>query len=279
MKLGATERPSSTRLVGVFQRQADELAVHVVRQRAVLVEHRVQDREHAARQALLAQLVDAGQRVAGLQQLDHLVEHPRQRHVREQRRHDGDRRAGLGLDREAQLRGEAHGAQDADRVLAVAGLGVADHPQHLLAGVGQTAVVVDHQLALRVVVHRVDGEVAARGVLDLRAPDVVAQHAAGRVDDATCPASAPWTPSRCPAPVRRRLRLEQRPEGRDLDHLVLAAAAVDHVDDAEAPTDDEGASEQVLHLFRRGVGGDVEVLRAGGPAAGRARRRQTMKAS
>ena len=53
-------------------------------------------------------------------------------------------------------------------------------------------------------------------------------------------------------------------EGRDLDHLVLAAAAVHHVHDAKAPADDEGAAEQALDLLGRGVGGDVEVL---GPQA------------
>ena len=33
-----------------------------------------------------------------------------------------------------------------------------------------------------------------------------------------------------------------------------------HVHDLEAAADDEGAPEQALDLFRRGVGGDVEVL-------------------
>jgi hypothetical protein len=35
-------------------------------------------------------------------------------------------------------------------------------------------------------------------------------------------------------------------EGGDLDHLVLAPAAVHHVHDAKAPADDEGAAEQAL---------------------------------
>src|SRR6185436_15674980 len=59
---------------------------------------------------------------------------------------------------------------------------------------------------------------------------------------------------------------EHGAEGRDLDHLgeaaVLAAAAEHDVDDAEAPADDESTPEQRLHLLGRGVGGDVEVLRA-----------------
>ena len=49
--------------------------------RCAVVEHHVEHREHAAVQALLAQLLEAGQRVAGLQQLDHLVEQARGRHV------------------------------------------------------------------------------------------------------------------------------------------------------------------------------------------------------
>ena len=49
-------------------------------------------------------------------------------------------------------------------------------------------------------------------------------------------------------------------EGRDLDLLVLAAAAVDDVHQAEAAADDVGAAEQRLDLLGRRVGGDIEVL-------------------
>ena len=89
----------------------------------------------------------AGQRMAGLQQLDHLVEGARRRHVVEQRRHLLDRRARLRLDLEAELGGEAHDADDAHRVLAVARGRVADHAQQLLLRVLDAAVVVDHDLA------------------------------------------------------------------------------------------------------------------------------------
>ena len=41
---------------------------------------------------------------------------------------------------------------------------------------------------------------------------------------------------------------------------MVTAAAVDDVDDAKAPADDEGAPEQALDLLGRGVGGDVKVL-------------------
>jgi hypothetical protein len=59
---------------------------------------------------------------------------------------------------------QAHGAQHAHRVFAVAGARVADHAQGLLLEVGDAVVVVDDRLGGRVVVQRVDGEVAAGGV-------------------------------------------------------------------------------------------------------------------
>ena len=43
-------------------------------------------------------------------------------------------------------------------------------------------MVVDHFSRFGVVIHGVDGEVATRGILVLRAPDVVAQNAATGVD-------------------------------------------------------------------------------------------------
>ena len=51
-------------------------------------------------------------------------------------------------------------------------------------------------------------------------------------------------------------------KGRDLNHLMLATPAIDHVDDAKTPPDDEGAAKQGLHLFGRGVGSDVKVFGA-----------------
>jgi hypothetical protein len=92
-------------LVGVGQRQAHELLAAVVALR--LVEGDVEHREDAAVQAQLLQLDDRGQRMAGLQQLDHLVEGARLRHVVEQAGELLDRRARLRLDLEAELGGEA----------------------------------------------------------------------------------------------------------------------------------------------------------------------------
>ncbi len=45
-------------------------------------------------------------------------------------------------------------------------------------------------------------------------------------------------------------------EGGDLD----GDASAHHVHDLEAPPDDARAAEQAPHLFRRGIGGDVEIL-------------------
>ncbi len=245
--------------VGVGQRQLHEaLARRVLRRR---LQHRVEDREHAAVEPVAPQFGQALQRMAGLQQLDHLVEQARGRNIGQQRRHLADRRGRLRLDREAQLGGEAHDANDAHRVLAVARGRVADHAQHALLRVLEAVVVVDHDLPGRVVVQRIHGEVAARCVLDLRPPDVVAQHAAAGVDHVGLAAEFLLRRLLVAADLVGRGRVEQRTEGRDLDHLVLAATAEDHMHDAEAPADDERAAEQRLHLLRRRIGGDVEVLR------------------
>ncbi len=43
---------------------------------------------------------------------------------------------------------------------------------------------------------------------------------------------------------------------------MFTTATVDHVHDAKAPANDEGAAEQALDLLGRGAGGHVEVFRA-----------------
>ena len=202
--------------------------------------------------------------MAGLQQLDHLVEGARLRNVVEQRRHFADRRPRLRLDLEAELGGEAHRADDAHRVFAVARDRVADHAQQLLARILDAAVVVDDDLADRVVVHRVDGEVAPRSVLDLRPPDVVAQHASFGVDHVRLVDQVLARGLLVAGDLVCGGGVEHGAKGRDLDHFgeapVLAAAAEDDVDDAKPPADDERAPEQRLDLLGRRVGGDVEVL-------------------
>gem|GEM_PF-5173865 len=217
--------------VGGFEGQGHEL--HADR----LLQHDVEQRQQTVVQAGRAQLLQAGQRVARQQQFEHLVEHARGRDVVDQRRHHGDRCARGRLDREAEFRREAHHAQHAHRVFAVARLGHADDAQGLVADVLDAAVVVQHRLRGRIVVHRVDGEVAARGVLVLGAEVVVAQDAAML--------------------VLRRVGAAGAAEGRHFQQLL----AEHHVHDLEAAADDEGAAEQFFHLLRRGVGGDVEILR------------------
>jgi ATP-dependent Clp protease adapter protein ClpS len=141
------------------------------------------------------------------------------------------------LDGEAQARGEAHYAQHANRVFAVTRFRLADDAQRLVADVGDAAVVVQHLLRRRVVVHRIDGEVAPHRVLVLRPEAVVAQDAA--------------------VFILRRVHFAGAAEGGHLEQVL----AEHHVHDLEALADDEGAPEQPLDLFGRSVGGDVEVFR------------------
>jgi hypothetical protein len=249
MKLGATALPSPTRRSVSASASLTNLS------------RGLPSGAWAPVQAVLLQLGQAVERVAGLQQLDHLVEHARGRHVGQQRRHRLQGLERLGLDREAELGREAHHADDADGVFAVARLGVADHAQRLGLGVLDAVVVVDDDLVARVVVHRVDGEVAPRRILDLRAPDVVAQHAAARVDHMALAGHLVLRGLLVAADLLGGRSIHVGPEGRDLDHLVVTAAAVDHVHDAEAPADDEGAAEQRLDLLGRRVRRHVEVFR------------------
>ena len=112
-----------------------------------------------------------------LQKFEHLVEQTALRDFGQELEHALQRRGCFGFQRKPQVAefgGKAHGADDAHRVFAVAGGGVANHAQDFFLGVGDPAVVVDHFSGLGVVIHGIDGEVAACGILVLRAPDVVA---------------------------------------------------------------------------------------------------------
>ena len=174
--------------------------------------------------------------MAGQQQLFHFVEQARRRHVLEQRRQFGNGRRGLLFDRETELGGEPRGTQHAHRVLAIARDGIADQTHAPRPNVGHAADVVPDFLADRIEVERVAGEVAAQRVLGLRAEHVVGQQPAVLVGGVVA----------ClPCAERRYLdRFRSR----------------EHVDQPEAPADDEGATKQRLDLFRRRVGRDVEIL-------------------
>ena len=151
--------------------------------------------------------------------------------------HRRDRRTGFRFDLELELGGEAHHAQHAHRVFAVALFRHANDAQDAVADVGDAAVVVQHGLVGRVVIHGVDGEVAAHGVFVLRPEAVVAQHAA--------------------VFILRRVVGAGPAEGRHFQQFL----AKHHVHDLEAAADDERAPEQALDLLGRCVGGDIEVFR------------------
>ena len=102
-----------------------------------------------------------------------------------------------------------------------------------------------------VVEQRVDGEVAAEGVLFRRAVDVVALDAA----------RSAVAPSAAVGPVRPRLgSADVAPEGGDLDGL---GAELD-VGEPEPPADDPAVAEAPLDLVGLRRRADVEVL---GPAS------------
>ena len=218
-------------LVGIGQRQRDKFFAER------LLQNHVEQRQQAVMQAFLAELLQAGEGMAAHQQLEHFIEHACGRHIVDEWCHHLDRLARRLVDGELQLGGKAHHAQQAHRVFAIAGLRYADHAQLPVANVLHTMMIVEHRLAGRVVIHRVDGEIAPGGVLMLFTEGVVAQDAA--------------------VLVLRRIIRRCAAEGGDLDDLLPEH----HVHDLETLADDKGAPEQALDLFRRGIGGHVEILR------------------
>ena len=175
--------------------------------------------------------------MAAGQQLQHLIEQSRGGHVFDQLGHPVNRLARGLVDREAELGGKPHRAQHAHRVFAIAVGRVADHAQPARAQILDAVVIVEHVARGRVVIERVDREVAPRRIFVLLAVQVVGQHAAVFVDQA--------------------VDVDQRAKRRHLDRLL----AEHHVHQLEAAADDERAPKMRLDLLRRGIGGDVEVLR------------------
>ena len=153
----------------------------------------------------------------------------------------------------------------------------------------QPADVVDDREGADVVEERVDREVAAERVLFGRAVGVVAlDQAVVRARFAAIVAASP-RPRRSARSARVDVRrssaaassasaisasglggIDLAPERRDLDGL---GAELD-VREAEAPADDPAVAKELLDLVRMRRGPDVEVLRAGGSAAGRGRCRR-----
>src|SRR5207244_7642561 len=98
--------------------------------------------------------------------------------VLDEARQTRDRGPGGRVDLESELGREAHRPQHPHRVFAVTGLRVADDPQPAPADIAYAVVIIEHLARARVVIPRVDREVAPRRILVLLAEHVVGQHAA-----------------------------------------------------------------------------------------------------
>jgi len=143
--------------------------------------------------------------------------------------------AGGGLDFEAELGGEAHGAHHAHGILAHPHLGIADSANQPSLEIVDAAGKIDHVKSLRAIEKRVDGEVAAKRVFLRRAEGVVeANERVVSISDG----------------------LGQLAESCHLDIL----AAEENVNQAKAAANQARVAEQFADLLRMGRGGDVEVL-------------------
>ena len=185
----------------------------------------------------LTQLLDALQRMTGQQQLEHLVEHARFRHIAQQVFHLRDRRSGGRIELHTQLGREAHRTQHAHWVFAVAHLGISDHAQDVGANVGIAVVVVEYLLGSRIEEQGIGGEVAPRCILLLVAEFVVAQDAAMIVRFSI-------------------FRVDGTTEGGDLDRLLTEH----HMHQLETASDDARATEHTAHFLGCGIRCHIEIL-------------------
>lgn len=123
-------------------------------------------------------------------------------------------------------------------------LGIADQADQAIADVVYAVGVIEDAFADRIVIQGIDGEVAALRVFFQRAVDVVAQDApalvAGRL-------------------VAVFLFIALRVIGPESRHFDDFAAEMD-MDQLEAPANDPGVAKLGPYLFRRGAGGNVEIL-------------------
>ena len=216
--------------VGVGECEVDEALAER------LLQDHVDHRQEAVGESVRAQAPQRLDRVSGKQELLHFVEQPGRGDVLDERRQLRDRRGGLRIDRDIELRREPDGAQHPHRIFAQARRGGADQLQFARANVRHAADEVPDLFLGRVEVEGVDREVAPRGILHVRAVDVVGQEAA--------------------VLVRRVVARLRRAERRHLDRFGPGM----HVHEPEPAPDDEGAAKQGLHVLRPGIGGYVEVL-------------------
>src|SRR6266568_3901837 len=208
------------------------------------VVERCQRREEERERARGAQELEGAGRRAAAEDLEGLLQEPGRRAARELRRVPAHGGEGLGLDGEAEPRGEADGAQRPDRILLHPDLGIADGGDAVRLQIRATADVVDHLAGEDVVEEPVHREVAAPRVLLGRAEDVVAG------DEEVARLVAHLVVGGGVGGVL--------PEGGDLQDL--PAAEVD-VRQPEPPADEPAIAEGGPHLARVRARRDVEVLR------------------
>ena len=126
--------------------------------------------------------------------------------------------------------------------------------------VGNAVVEIDDDLALGVVVHGIDAEVAPCGIILLAAPDVVAQQAARGVYGVLHAFQSAAAGFFVAADLFGAGSIQVGAKGGDFDDFVFAPAPIHHMHNAKAPPDDEGAAKEVFDLLGGGVGGYVKVF-------------------
>ena len=122
-------------------------------------------------------------------------------------------------------------------------------------------MIVHDQLRFGVVIHRIDREIAARSILLLRSPDVIAQHATAGIHRMLNACQSGLGRFLIATDLARIGAVQKCAEGRNLDHFMLAPPSIHNVDDSKATPDDEGTLEQAFDIIRGGVGGDIKVFR------------------
>ncbi len=201
-------------------------------------------REQRFEQFKVHQHFKGGSSMPGEEQFEHFFEQACRRNIAQHRCQRANRLGAVLFDAEVQLGSKAHRTQHAHRVFLVALFGVADQADQTVTNVVYAIGVIQNTLADRIVIQRVDREVATLGVLFKRAVHVVTQNA--------------------PAFIARGLVAV-------LFFVILGMIGAEgrHFDDfttemdmhqLEPAANDSRITEFGTHLFRRGAGGDVEIL-------------------
>ncbi len=149
-----------------------------------------------------------------------------------------------GIDIKAKCGGEADGAQDANGVFDEAAGGIADDAQQVSIQIAQAAGVVDNGEVGDVVEEGVDGEVTAKGIFFGTSKNIVAQDKAVVGDAVAVFVAALGLGGQCA-------------EGGDFNGFVVKV----DMSQTEAAADEAAVTKYPLHIFRRGVGGDVKIFR------------------